>query len=203
MLKLLCDDGVDPRAVPQLNAEVQYIDHGEMLHADLVILQVLEDEADDANNLLLGPEIEHLCDILDHVELKVLEVRHSILVIAENPEAAANVVSDLGIVLAITSQEALECTKAIVSDKDSSEFVEFEEVQEAVSVSLTRQLLGLVLCVQELSEELLCSLFVVFVATVRNQLSKSVGSEIANPPGFIIDVAHVDTHENVDAVALL
>ena len=174
-----------------------------MFHADLVILQVLEDEADDADNLLLGPEIEYLCDILDHIELKVLEVRHSILVIAENPEAAANVVSDLGIVLAVVSQESLKCIKAIVPDKDSSEFVEFEEVQEAVSVSMTRQLLGLVLCVQELSEELLCSLFVVFVATVRDQLSKSVSGEIANLPVFIIDVAHVDTHENVDAVALL
>ena len=68
--------------------------------------------------------------------------------IAENPEAAANVVSNLGIALAVASQEFLECIKAIVSDKNSSEFVEFEEVQEAVSVSLTRQLLGLVLCVQ-------------------------------------------------------
>lgn len=125
MLELLCDDGVDPRAVPQLDAEVKYIDHGEMLHADLVILQVLEDEADDAYNLLLSPEIEYLCNILDHVQLKVLEVRHSIFVIAENPEAAANVVSDLGIVLAVGSQEFLECIKAIVSDKDSSKFVEF------------------------------------------------------------------------------
>ena len=68
---------------------------------------------------------------------------------------------------------------------------------------MTRQLLRLVLCIQELSEELLCSLFVVFVATVRDQLSKSVSGEIANLPVFIINVAHVYTHENVYTVALL
>ena len=97
---MLGDFLVNPGAIPKFDAEIEHVDHGEVLHADLVILQVLEDEADDADNFFARPEIENLGNVLDHVELEVLEDAEGLRVVAEDPEAAADIVGDLSVALA-------------------------------------------------------------------------------------------------------
>jgi len=57
-----------------------------MLEANIVVLQVAEDKADHANNLLFVGEVKNLGDVLNHVQLEILEQVHGELVVAENPE---------------------------------------------------------------------------------------------------------------------
>ena len=57
-----------------------------MLEANIVVLQVAEDKADHANNLLFVGEVKNLGDVLNHVQLEILEQVHGELVVAENPK---------------------------------------------------------------------------------------------------------------------
>lgn len=79
-----------------------------MLKAYLVLLQVVEDEADHAHDLLFVGEVENLGDVLNDVQLEVLEEVQSEFVITEDPERAEDVVSDLSILLTLTDQELVE-----------------------------------------------------------------------------------------------
>lgn len=97
-----------------------------MLQADFVVLKVLKDEADDAHDFFARPEIEDLGDVLDHVQLEVLEHGHGILVVTEDPEAAADIVSDLSVTLAGLSQKLLKDVKATVSDEDRGQLIQLE-----------------------------------------------------------------------------
>ena len=44
-----------------------------MFKANLVLFQVVEDEADHAHNLLFVGEVQNLGNVLNHVQLEVLE----------------------------------------------------------------------------------------------------------------------------------
>lgn len=79
-----------------------------MLKADLVLLQVVKDEADHAHDLLFVGEVENLGDVLNDVQLEVLEEVQSEFVITEDPERAEDVVSNLSILLTLTDQELVE-----------------------------------------------------------------------------------------------
>ena len=56
-----------------------------MLEAELVIFQVVEDEANHANNLLFVRKVKDLGDVLHYVQFKVLEERQGKLVVAQDP----------------------------------------------------------------------------------------------------------------------
>jgi len=179
-----------------------------MLEADLILFQVLEDEADNADNLLTSPEIEDLGNVLNHVELEVLEHRHSILVVGENPEAAANIVGNLGVSLARLSQEFLEDVEATVFNEDSSKLVNLEKVHQAVGVGLARHVLVTIASLKEVIEEVLgiraLFLIVGVVAAERDELGEGVGSQVT--VGFVlraIRCSHQVAGEYADAVALL
>lgn len=136
-LEHLLDLLIDPMTVLQFDNQVQGVDHREMLKADLIIFQVLENEADHTHNLLFVVEIEDLSNVLDHVQLEVLEVCQGKLVIRQDPEATAYVVGDLRFLLdEFTVEEFMQDVEASLADEVLGQFVDTEHVHEAVSVSM-------------------------------------------------------------------
>lgn len=72
-----------------------------MLHADFIIFEIFEDKAYDTHNFFACPEIQDFSYVFNHVQLEVLEMHQCILVVAEDPEAAADIVGDLSIRLTV------------------------------------------------------------------------------------------------------
>ena len=105
-----------------------------MLQANLIVLQIVENKADHAHDLLLVREVENLCNVLDNVQLEVLEQVHRKLVIAENPETAANVVCDLSILLTLVDEQLVEDHEASLVDEFLRKLVDSQKVHQAVSV---------------------------------------------------------------------
>ena len=197
---------VNPRSVSKLDDKVERVDHGEMLEANIIILQVVEDEADHANNLLFVGEIEDLGDVLDHVKGEVLEVLHGEFVVTKDPEAAADVVGDLGILLAVSAgEELLEHGEATLLDESFSQFVDFEEVHQGVSVSVTREVGRLVLDSKKQVQERggFLGLFSLSNASISDELGKDVSGHITL--GSLLDVHRLGdvAVQNTDAVKLL
>ena len=83
-----------------------------MLEAELVIFQVVENEADHAHDLLFVRKVKDLGDVLHYVQFEVLEERQSKLVIAQDPQATAHIVCDLGVLLAVLDQEIVKDVEA-------------------------------------------------------------------------------------------
>ena len=82
--------------------------------------------------------------MLNHIQIEVLEQLDSELMIAEYPEAAADVVSDLGVFLTLSDEHLLQDVETALIDKVLRQIVDLEQVHKGVSVRLTRQLLNLV-----------------------------------------------------------
>ena len=181
-----------------------------MLHADFVFLEVFEDKANDANNFFARPEIENLSDILNDVQLKVLEHGHSILVIAKNPEAAADIVGNLSIALASRSKQLLQDFEAAVSNEDGGQLIDLEEIHKAVSVGLKGQN-SIAASIKQIGQEVLSLLsflnIILIVSTVRNQLCEGMSSKITirskRVSLVILLVSDQVAGERADAVAVL
>ena len=139
--ELLEDAGdlfVDPGSVAELDDEVERVDHREVLKADLIVLEVEEDVADHAHDLLLVREIQNLCDVLDHVQTEVLEQVQRESVVAQDPEACADVVGDLSVLLTVLLEYLHQDVEAAVLDELLGELVDFEHVHQTVRVGLAR-----------------------------------------------------------------
>jgi len=148
LLQDFCDLLVDPGSVAQLDNQVERVDHGEVFEADCVVLQVEEDVADHAHDLFFVEKVQNLRDVLDHVQLEVLKQVQGKRVVAQDPEAAAHVVGDLSVGLALVEQQSLQALEAAVVDEVLGEFVELEQVHQTVSVGVQRKLVRLVLHVE-------------------------------------------------------
>ena len=83
-----------------------------MLEAEFIIFQVVEDEADHAHDLLFVRKVKDLGDVLHYVQFEVLEERQSKLVIAQDPQATAHIVCDLGVLLAVLDQKLVKDVEA-------------------------------------------------------------------------------------------
>ncbi len=131
LLKGLLDLRVDPRSVAKLNHQVQRVDHRQMLKADLVVLQVVENEANHADSLLFVAEVKDFSDVLNHIEGEVLEASQSEFVVTEDPEAAADVVGDLWVLVALWGdQHLLEVVEPAVLNESLGDLVDLQEVHE-------------------------------------------------------------------------
>lgn len=197
---------VDPRSVSKLDNKVERVNHGKVLEANLVILQVVEDQADHTDNLLFVGEIEDLGNVLDDVQLEVLEVLQGELFETKNPEAAADVVGDLGVLLAVsTCEKLLEHVEASLLHERFGELVDLEEVHERVGEGVTRELLGAVLVGKDRVKEGvgLFSLFSLSNARVSDQNGKSVCGHVTNRSLLEIRRLSDEAVQDTDAVKLL
>ena len=120
-----------------------------MLKANLIVLQIVKDEADHAHDLFLVREVKNLRDVLHDVQLEVLEQVHGKLVVAEDPEAAAHVVSDLSILLTFVDQQFVEDHEAALVDELLRQLVDSEQVHQAVRVCGARESRGLILGLEQ------------------------------------------------------
>jgi hypothetical protein len=72
---------IAPGAVLKLDHQTVRVDHREVLQADLVVFDVVEELADDAHDLLVIEEVQDLGHVLDDVQLKVTKLLHRRLVV--------------------------------------------------------------------------------------------------------------------------
>jgi hypothetical protein len=128
LLKDALNSLIDPRSVAQLDHQVEGIDHREVLQAERIILQVEENHANHAHDLLFVGEVEDFGDMLDHVHWEILEHRQRKLVRAQDPEAAAHIVCNLGLLLALFEQELSEHLKSALVDKLLSDLIDLQDV---------------------------------------------------------------------------
>lgn len=61
----------------------------------------IENAANHPDNLLLVGEVEDFGDVLDHAQVEVAEVGQCEVVVRQHPEAGADVVRDLRVILAL------------------------------------------------------------------------------------------------------
>ena len=101
-----------------------------MFEAKRIILQVEEDLSDHAHNLLFVVEVKDFRDVLNHVQLEVLELRQSKLVVAQDPEAAADVVGDLSISFAVVDQDVSQSVEASLLNELLCDLVDLEDVHK-------------------------------------------------------------------------
>jgi len=133
LLKLILNFLVDPRLFLELDDQIERVDHGEMLEAVLISLDVVEKHADDTDDLLCVEVVQHFGYGLDNVVAIVGELNQSELMVGKNPESQDNIVSYLSSVVAsdafiidanaVTSQDVLKGVEAIIRDEGLSEFV--------------------------------------------------------------------------------
>ena len=177
-----------------------------MLKTNLIVLQVVKNEADHSHDLLLVREVKNFGNMLDDIQFKVLEQVHRELVIAENPEAAADIVCDLSILLALVDEQFVKDHEAAFVDELLSELVDPEQVHQAVCVGSARQSCSLVLCLKQEVQEV-DSLVTegTFIAETReaDQLGKSVSCHVSLLSELLIDRLVEETIQDTNAVKLL
>lgn len=169
---------INPGSISELDYQIERVNHRKMLQANLVILQIVEDQTYHAHNLLFVREVKDLSDVLNDVEIEVLEELDGEFMVAKNPEAAADVVGDLGILLAFVEQKLLQSVEAALVNKVLSQLVDLEEVHKGVGICMTGQLLGRVFILQKVVEEVLSLFSVLLDAGMSDEHSQGVASEI-------------------------
>ena len=108
-----------------------------MLKAKLVLLQIIEHHADDANNFFLVKIVENLGNVLDNIKLKVCEVNESEVMSSQNPKRAAYIISDLTVLNAFSLQHSVEDIHALGVNKLFGQLIGLEHEHKAVSESFS------------------------------------------------------------------
>ena len=88
-----------------------------MLQAHIIVLEVVEDEADHPHDLLFVRKVKDLRNVLDHVSSEVLEQGQRKLVVAQDPERTADIVGDLAVSLALIDEHFDEDEEATLVDE--------------------------------------------------------------------------------------
>ena len=164
----------------------------------------VEDAANHTHDLLFVREVEDLGDVLDHVEFEVLEQRQGEAVVAEDPEAACDVVGDLGVFLALVQEELLQNVESTLLHEFFSERVDFKQVHQAEGVGLTRKHGCLVVLLLEQVVQEVGGLFLVFVdSSERDEHGEGVGSHVTLRALIVLSLLLEVAIEDADAVELL
>lgn len=176
-----------------------------MFKANLIILQIVKDQADHAHDLLFVREVEDLGDVLDEVQLEVLEQMDGELVMAKDPERAADVVSDLTVLLALVDEQRAQCHEATLLDELFGNLIDAQQVHQTMRVRDLRQGLRLTLAREEEVEEALSIVLErAFVSKAReaDQLGQSVGCQITLLAHAGFNLLVKEATEDADAVEL-
>ena len=177
-----------------------------MLQANVVVLQVVEDEADHPHDLLFVREVKDLRNVFDHIRSEVLEQGKSKLVVAQDPERTGDIVSDLPVSLTLVFKNFYENQETSLLDELLRQIVDAEHVHEAVRVGHAMKsrcvVLGLKQEVQEVD-----SFFAEdsFVAKAReaNQLGKGMCGQFTVQSFIFFAILVEEAAQDADAVKLL
>lgn len=99
--------------------------------------------------------------------------------IAQNPEAAAYIVCDLGISLALFLEEADKSLETTLLDELLGDGVDLQNIHQRVRVGLTRQYLGIVLSLEKIGQESIDSLNIFLILAVGDKLGKGMSCQVS------------------------
>lgn len=194
---------VDPWTILEFDHQVEGVDHGKVFKTEFIIFQVVEEHADNAHNLLFVEEVQDLRHMLDDVKLEVSESFHSEVVVRQDPQSAAHIVCDLSIGQTIILKNFLEDVESHLAYKNLSEFINFKEIHETVSVGIFGQHLLVILEFNQVLEEVICIVLALCVSMGLNQHGQHMGSQVSLVTVLWFGLLSDIRVENLDAVEVL
>ena len=143
----------------------------------MVVFQIVKHHADDTHNLFFVEVIENFRDMLNDIKLEVSERIHSKVMVSQDPQRAAHVVSDLSVFNTFLLKHLVEDGHSSSVDKLPGKFVLLEDKHEAVTKGFTRKGSSVVFMFKKVIEEVLRDLKVCRsffnVVTVVNSFDKN------------------------------
>ena len=148
-----------------------------MFKAELIVFQIVKHHADDTHNLFFVEVIENFRDMLNNVKLEVSERIHSKVMVSQDPQRAAHVVSDLSIFNTLLLKHLVEDGHSSSVDELPGKLVFLEDKHETVTKGFTRKGSSVVFMFKKVVEEVfrdleMCRCFF-NVVTVVNSFDKN------------------------------
>ena len=163
----------------------------------------MEEHADDAHNLFLVEEVEDLGHMLNDVKLEVSEAIHGEVVVRQDPQGAAHIVSNLAIGEAILLKNGLEDQETSLIDEDLGQLIDLEQIHEAVSVGISGKHLLVVLILKQVVQEI-AGIVLAFCETIGlNKHGKDMGCQVSLITALWLGLSHDEVGEDLDAVEML
>ena len=148
-----------------------------MFKAELVVFQIVKHHADDTHNLFFVEVIENFRDMLNDVKLEVSERIHSKVMVSQDPQRAAHVVSDLSVFNTLLLKHLMEDGHSSSVDELPGKLVFLEDEHEAMTEGFTRKGCSVVFMFKKVVEEVFRDLEVcrsfLNIVTVINSFDKN------------------------------